>query len=208
MVDIKTIKPGDRIQQNYCNRRIGTVIKVFSPYGDPDGPMGVNYQLDGEDFDDSWDWPDSLTLVESKPEQLKEQLMEISMDKQYRTRSGKNVVIYTTDRKHDGGFTVVGGIVEDNGEHSVEYWKSDGSVLNNGVENQYDLIEYNPTQDLKLDQPIWVRNSPTGRWVPRHFASVDVRGKVMCWDDGCTSFTATAKYSKSAWDYWTATKPE
>lgn len=204
MVDIKTIKAGDRIQQNYGNHRTGTVIGVFHP---KTGPMGISYRLDGEDPDDSWDWPESLTLVESKPEQPKEQLMEISMDKQYHTRSGKKVVIYTTDRKHDGGFTVVGGIVEDNGEHSVKYWKSDGSVLNKGVENQHDLIEYNPEQDLELDQPIWVRNSPTGRWVPRHFASVGVRGKVMCWDEGATLHSCK-QYDKSVWDYWTATKPE
>lgn len=208
MVDIKTIKAGDRVQQDYHDRRIGTVIKVFSPNGNPDGPMGVNYQLDGEDHEDSWDWPSSLILVESKLEQPKEQIMKISMDKQYRTRSGENVVIYTTDRKHNGGFTVVGGIVEGNGEHSVEYWRGDGRVLSSGVENRHDLIEYNPAQDLKLDQPIWVRNSPRGCWFPRHFASVDERGKVMCWDDGCTSFTVTEKYHKSAWDYWTATKPE
>lgn len=200
MVDIDKVKIGDKLKYNTGSLR----NQVVSVIGFTRHYEGIKFITDSGY--ESHCYPSSFDYVE-QPGQQKEQPVKISMDKQYRTRGGKKVVIYTTDRKHGGGFTVVGGIVEDNGEHSVEYWKSDGSVLNNGVENQCDLIEYNPTQDLKLDQPIWVRNSPTGRWVPRHFASVDGRGKVMCWDDGATSHSCK-QYDKSVWDYWTATKPE
>lgn len=200
MVDIDKVKIGDKLKYNTGSLR----NQVVSVIGFTRHYEGIQFTTDSGY--ESHCYPSSFDYVE-QPEQPKEQLMKISMDKQYRTRSGKNVVIYTTDRKHDGGFTVVGGIVEDNGEHSVEYWKSDGSVLGSGVENRYDLIEYNPAQDLKLDQPIWVRNSPTGRWVPRHFANVDERGRVMCWDAGATSHSCK-QYDKSVWYYWTATKPE
>lgn len=201
MVDIKTIKAGDRIQQNYGNHRRGTVIKVFSPDGNPDGPMGVNYQLDGEDHGDSWDWPHSLILVESKPEQPKEQLMKISMDKQYRTRDGREVRVLCVDRNNQHPVVaLINNVGISSYTETGEYYAGGTSV--------HDLVEYNPAQDLKLDQPIWVRNWSTAGWVPRHFASVDNRGKVMCWVDGRTSFTATEKYSKSSWDYWTATKHE
>lgn len=200
MVDIKTIKPGDRIQQNYSNRRIGTVIKVFSPDGNPAGPMGVNYQLDGEDHDDSWDWPHSLDLVESKPKQPKEQPVKIQMDKQYRTRDGREVRVLCVDRnsKHPV-IALINNVGINSYTETGEYYAGGTSV--------HDLIEYNPAQDLKLDQPIWVRNSPTGRWVPRHFAEVGGQNGVKCWDDGGTSHTCE-KWRKSYWDYWTATKPE
>lgn len=203
MVDIKTIKPGDRIQQNYYNGRAGTVIKVFSPDGNPDGPMGVNYQLDDEDHEYSWDWPGSLTLIEYGPEQPKEQLMEISMDKQYRTRDGREVRVLCVDRSHQN-YPVV-ALIGDDG--AIESFTAEGSHQAHSVgDSEFDLIEYNPAQYLKLDQPIWVRNSPTGHWVPRHFAEAQGQS-VKCWDDGGTSHTCD-QYNKSYWEYWTATKPE
>lgn len=209
MVDVKTIKPGDRIQQNYCDRRMGTVIGVFHPNGCETEGMGVNYQLDGEDHADSWDWPNSLILVESKPEQPKEQPMKISMDKQYRTRDGKDVVLYTADRKHDGGYTVVGGIIENNGEHSLQIWKSNGSINPSGIENKEDLIEYNPAQDLKMDQAIWVKDYNDTEWYPRHFKGVSSNGNVECWTEGRTSHTASKEYYMfTQWAEWAATKPE
>lgn len=202
MVNIDKIRAGDRVQQNYGDRRMGTVIGIFHPEGDGTRRRGIKYQLDGE-VGDTWDWFSSLNLVESKPEQPKEQPTKIQMDKQYRTRNGRDVRILCTDR--DNVCPVIALI--DN-VRIVSYTKTGQYYINDGAESEYDLIEYNPAQELKLDQPIWVKYDDRSAWLPRHFAGLNKNGQVICWDDGYTSHTVSNNWNKTTWSQWSATKPE
>lgn len=198
MVEIDKVKIGDKLKYNTGSLRneVVTVIGFTKHY------KGIEFITDN-DYE-SHCYLSSFDYIK-QPEQPKEQPMKISMDKQYRTRDGREVRVLCVDRNHQD-YPVVALIGDDD---DVESFTAEGSYRAHSVSDfGFDLIEYNPAQDLNLDQPIWVRNWSTAGWVPRHFASVNNRGKVMCWDDGCTSFTATEKYKKSAWDYWAATKPE
>lgn len=49
--------------------------------------------------------------------------------------------------------------------------------------------------DLKMDQPIWVRNDQSDAWLPKHFAGWDENNKVMAWCWNGTSHSANRGYS-------------
>lgn len=66
-----------------------------------------------------------------------------------------------------------------------------------------DLFEYDPAHDLKLDQPIWVRDTLNKRWLVRHFCKYE-HGLLYCWGDGKTSYTTT---DKTIWKEWSAENP-
>jgi len=73
-----------------------------------------------------------------------------------------------------------------------------------GTDSFNDLFEYNPAEDLKVDQPIWVRDKVNKHWYNRHFCKYENK-TVYCWGDGKTSFT-TETYSP--WAEFTTTDPE
>jgi hypothetical protein len=56
--------------------------------------------------------------------------------------------------------------------------------------------EIAPT-DLVIDEPVEVSNDDQ-YWVKRHFARYK-NEKVLCWSDGCTSFSSERT---STWDFW------
>ncbi len=112
----------------------------------------------------------------------------IDKNKTYRTRDEHQVIIYTTDRvSSNGTASVVGAYVID-GVHIVTVWNFDGTRALND-EDPLDLIEYNPLMELKIDDPICVRDKIVDPWVVRHFSGV-IDGKVSTWIGGCTSYTA------------------
>lgn len=69
--------------------------------------------------------------------------MLIDINKQYKTRDGRDVKIYTT--KHDGIYPVAGSV-----DGTLRDWDSDGSVDRRASESPYDLIEVKP------EQVVWV----------------------------------------------------
>lgn len=45
--------------------------------------------------------------------------------------------------------------------------------------------------ELKVDAPVWVRDTPTDNWKPRHFKNWTADGKIETWWGGLTSFTSS-----------------
>lgn len=133
---------------------------------------------------------------------------KIDINKRYKTRDGKDVVIYTTERNNTV-YTVVGAMITDDGEHNSIYsWTEDGRLYQ-GEYSRFDLIEYNPANDLKIDQPIWVRDYETHRWIPRHFSHINFdNGCVECFLDGQTSHTSKENDTGTMiWKLWTDKNP-
>jgi hypothetical protein len=74
--------------------------------------------------------------------------MIISIDKQYRTRDGREVRIYAVD---GGGRKEVHGAYRDGSEWVLAYWYADGKSA--GIlEGPYDLIEVK----LRIQREYWV----------------------------------------------------
>ena len=126
----------------------------------------------------------------------------IDKNKTYRTRNGKEAIIYTTDRlSRDGNMCVVGAYVsESDRTHIVLVWNYDGTRTLND-EDPLDLVEYNPLGDFKIDDPVYVRDSIVDPWVVRHFSGV-VDGKVSTWIGGCTSYTAEHPDDRYVWHHF------
>lgn len=128
---------------------------------------------------------------------------KVDMKKSYRTRSGRPVRILCVDRKMTD-YPVIG--LMDCGEtDSLMGWSIDGQYRVNGCDLSMNLVEYNPLEDLKKDQVIWVTDG-FGCWHPRHFAYVDEHGDIVCFADGRSS--ATADGNISTWGQFRLTKPE
>ncbi len=68
----------------------------------------------------------------------------ISMDKQYKTRDGKNVRVLCVDRKSDAGYTVF-ALIDDGGTtEDYSCFTADGFYYDDKSEHRYDLIEVKP----------------------------------------------------------------
>lgn len=87
---------------------------------------------------------------------------EISKDKKYETRNGKEVVIYTTE-VDDTDFQIHGAIKERHGVWQMASWTRDGKYTKYREEHNLDLVE--------VWRPI------KGEWC--YFWDNDMSGKVM-----------------------------
>ena len=126
----------------------------------------------------------------------------IDITKSYKTRDGRNARILAIDVKSHSN-PVVAAITNSVFEEAIISYTLDGafySVTSSTSPN--DLIEYNPAEELVLDQAIWVKTS--GGWAPRHFARL-YDGKVRCWAHGTTSHSS--ENGATHWDEWRTTKP-
>lgn len=54
--------------------------------------------------------------------------------------------------------------------------------------------------DLKVDDKVMVRNSDEDLWKRRHFSHFDHNGRVVCFDAGCTSWSADDYVAP--WNHW------
>ena len=130
---------------------------------------------------------------------------KISMDKTYRTRDGRPVRILCVDRKPESikALTVVGLVQNSEGDEWVKVFDEYGTNFDDGT---LDLVEYDPLAELKLDEPIWVRDTPEDDWNPRHFA-FHRGGRVYCWPEGRTSWSAEygsdgEREEPIGWSFW------
>jgi hypothetical protein len=73
-------------------------------------------------------------------------------------------------------------------EHFYEYVK---------IIMEYELKSKVDWENVEVNTRILVRNNIEDEWRKRHFARYE-NGKIYCWVDGCTSFTA---YSTVRWTY-------
>lgn len=128
---------------------------------------------------------------------------KIEMGKQYRTRDGRSVRILCVDRGGNN-YPVVALI---SGQLVYSFGET-GSFHNEKDCHYLDLIEYNPANDLKMDQAIWVKDDDDEVWYPRHFKGVSDNGLVDCWMDGRTSHTVNHERDDfTEWSQWSVTNP-
>ncbi|EKD22482.1 MAG: hypothetical protein ACD_85C00010G0003 [uncultured bacterium] len=110
----------------------------------------------------------------------------IDITKTYRTREGKKARILATDVANTAN--VVAAIEILPGKEYVYMFLENGQyTLNAG--HSYDLFEYIPHEHLKVDQPVWVRNTDAAPWLPRHFSHY-ADGSYWAFQDGLTSHSA------------------
>ena len=60
--------------------------------------------------------------------------------------------------------------------------------------------KFDPFAELKIDDPVWVRDHADNEWEPRHYA-----GYRLTYPAGCTShspFQSDGSCPTSAWRYW------
>lgn len=121
----------------------------------------------------------------------------IDINKKYRTKSGHKVRILTTNLEND--FPVVATYIDNGGSEIVRQYTKNGKYYNDDIDHQLDLVEYNPAEDLKVDDPILVKDHASPTWYRRHFSHLGSHGKVYAFIDGCTSFTCE---HATDWDEW------
>jgi len=84
--------------------------------------------------------------------------MTIDINKNYRTRDGKDVRIYAVDGY--GPYSVHGAVEKKTGVWIIESWTSNGAVSNGAVSpilnGSYDLVEVKP----RIKQKVWVNVYP------------------------------------------------
>lgn len=103
----------------------------------------------------------------------------IDINKKYRTRDGRDVVIYAINGS--GRYPVYGAV-----DGLITNWSVDG-VAPEGMSHA-DLFEISPYDDFKIDDPVMVRNYEGQVWVRGYFAGVrDDRASTFA--DGCTKWS-------------------
>lgn len=71
-----------------------------------------------------------------------------------------------------------------------------------------DWVAPEPLPEIAVDTPVWVRDGVSQAWVKRHFAEWASDGRIMTYNGGCTSHTATGEpFISSCWDYYSLTDP-
>ena len=128
----------------------------------------------------------------------------IDINKTYRTREGKKARILATDVTNTSN--VVAAIEILPGKECVYMFLENGQYTLNGG-HAYDLIEYIPHEHLKVDQPVWVRNTEKDPWLPRHFSHYS-EGFYWAFHSGLTSHSARGtNCSDTPWKYCADTCP-
>ena len=95
---------------------------------------------------------------------------------------------------------VVVAVLREEGSEITALYKSEDS-LTPGTDPAFDV----DWSKVAIDTAIWVRETDSGEWLPRHFAGMR-HGYVQAWDDGLTSHTSTSGFSN--WVQARLTKPE
>jgi hypothetical protein len=117
-------------------------------------------------------------------------------------RKGRYGRVIFADMKGWRGESVVALLeAEDGSGEFVAAYRSDGTYCDGvGALEEYSLIEVSPYEDWEIDEPIWVRDFPDDRWVPRYFAGVSKAEEPLAWQEGRTSLTAQFMHMpKGAW---------
>lgn len=124
----------------------------------------------------------------------------IEMHKKYKTRDGHPVRILCVDCiGKNFAFPVIALVKNTEGEEHIEQYMPDGHYHKNH-EDDLDLIEVQPWEDFKIDDPVLV--SDDGEcWYKRHFAGIGCNGRPTAFNDGATSFTTPIPTLITEWNY-------
>lgn len=116
--------------------------------------------------------------------------MQISMDKNYKTRAGHPVRIFCIDAalglpRHQ---SIVGLIMIEPNREIVGLWLADGRFDVENPHHDFDLKEVTPWDDFKINDPVIAKVNfyPAFK---AHFAGV-VDGRPMVFHNGCTNWTS------------------
>ena len=83
--------------------------------------------------------------------------MTIDMTKTYRTRDGRDVVLFSD--KGDGNYSILGAIIDQDGKHSSQSWTHDGEwdvCSDYNGQGKSNLIEVKP----RIKRTFWVNIYP------------------------------------------------
>jgi hypothetical protein len=119
--------------------------------------------------------------------------------KNYRTRDGREVVIYTENGKSKE-YPIIGEF------KAKEVWVSEswtkGGNAYPGNTNSHDLIEVSPYEDWPIDAKVLCWDYEGSEKYKRYFSGVDEKtGIPTAWINGRTSWTASEWDDKATWDY-------
>lgn len=113
----------------------------------------------------------------------------IDINKKYRTRSGNEVRIYSTDGIGDYPIHFAHKMQDG---WQLECATINGKFYHNLVDDDLDLIEITPYEDINIDDKVWVWNDGGFKY-KRHFAGICEDGRPMAWDSGSTSWSTEFK---------------
>lgn len=123
----------------------------------------------------------------------------VSLDKQYKTRHGYEVILHNIiPPEYEIEYPVRGIKRHHNGKWTTGAWTTDGLYVK-GSTDPLDLVEVKPYDDFKVDDPVMVRDDGDTAWRCRYFAGVDGYGKPMTWVHGSTSWSVMGQ-GTTDWD--------
>ena len=116
--------------------------------------------------------------------------MKVSIDKKYKTKTGKPVRIVCTDRVSSKGKPVL-ALINDGIEEFTSFYTAGGFANTDMAFSELDLVEVTPWDDFKIDDSV-MANLTGGKPFKAHFAGV-VDGWPTVYPNGCTSWTGVGK---------------
>lgn len=122
----------------------------------------------------------------------------IEMHKKYKTRDGRPVRILCTDRKdvEDRTFHVIALVTTEGYEEIRAYSKTGQCFIDE--DSALDLIEVQPWEDFKIDDPVLVSDDGLN-WEKGHFAGLDEEGNPLTFPYGGTSWSSDG--CEFVWEY-------
>lgn len=109
----------------------------------------------------------------------------ISKDKKYRYKGFVSVVeILATSRP---AFQSSAQVISMDTDGTLTYHAANGWSK---AGDKYCLVEVTPWDDIKINDPVMVRDKPDQKWIKRHFAGIDHLGFPLAFIEGCTSWTS------------------
>lgn len=127
----------------------------------------------------------------------------IKMHKKYKTRDGRPVRILCVDRKSASGkYPIAAMVTFDNSNEVCSYYSIYGSYYDDS-EDTLDLIEVQPWDGFKIDDPVLVSDDGLN-WEKGYFAGLDEEGNPLTFPYGGTSWSSDG--CEFVWEY--CKKPE
>lgn len=119
----------------------------------------------------------------------------------HKTRDGSRLARIILTDVNSEMYPVVAVMREvDQEQEYVETYTADLRFNVTHHDHDYDLIEYSPWEDVKVDTKIMVRDgSAADTWVPRYFSHYAC-GKVHAFVEGRTSWTKLTTDPTMSWD--------
>lgn len=108
----------------------------------------------------------------------------LDLTKTYRTSTGHPVTVLSLNFRPSKASSLKAAVLVHHEDHDdLITTELDGKPLY----YNFTLVEVGPYDHIKIDDLVMVRDSPSDRWLPRHFAGIR-DGKPTAWNEGSTSW--------------------